>query len=79
MSDTEVKEPVLSMKNRFTPDQVAEIRKLRAEVDEEGKPVWTHMKLALKYETSAGRISQIVRNITYTDPEYKPVNDTAAK
>lgn len=60
---------------KFTPEQITEIRKLRAEKDEEGKPVWSHAKLAAKFGTGAGTISQIVRNRTYKDENYKPVND----
>lgn len=61
--------------NRFTAEQIAAIRASRAEIDAEGKPVHTHASLAKEYNTSAGRISQIVRNITYTDRDYKPTND----
>lgn len=65
---------------RFTEDQIKEMRKLRAEVhpadhDKAGRPVWSHAKLAEKFNTTAGVVSQIVRNRTYKDTEYKPVND----
>lgn len=64
----------------FTPEQIAEIRALRAEVHPEGtekagKPVWSHLALAKRFGTTAGGISQIVRNRTYKNPDYVPVND----
>jgi hypothetical protein len=62
---------------RFDDETIKEIRAKRAEVDEEtGKPVYTHGALAKEFGTSAGRISHIVRNMTYKDPDYTPVNDT---
>lgn len=61
---------------RFSDETIKEIRELRAQVDSEtGKPVYTHSALAEKFHTTAGRISHIVRNLTYTDPDYVPVND----
>lgn len=62
---------------RFDEDTIKDIRAKRAMVDEEtGKPVWTHGALAAEFGTSSGRISHIVRNMTYRDPDYVPVNDT---
>ncbi len=67
---------------RFSDDDIKKIRALRAEVQGEGdpkpgSPKWSHAKLAEKYGTTAGVISQIVRNRTYSDPNYKPTNDGA--
>lgn len=69
-----------SARKSFTPEQIKEIRDLRAEKhpdgsEKAGQPVWSHKKLGDKFGTSAGVISQIVRNRTYKDPEYTPVND----
>jgi uncharacterized protein YerC len=74
MADQKEAEPKV-MNNRFTPEQITSIRADRAELTEDGKPVNTHKALGEKYGTSAGVISQIVRNRTYADPDYKPVND----
>lgn len=65
----------------FSPEQIASIRAKRAEVHPEGhekagKPVYSHAKLADEFGTNAGTISMIVRNRTYKNPEYTPVNDT---
>lgn len=69
------KKPPVATK-RFTDDQIKEIRDLRAQVDPETKkPTWSHAKLAAKFNTGAGTISQIVRNRTYTDEKYVAVND----
>lgn len=63
-------------RGQFSKEQVAEIRALRAETDAEtGKPVWSHAKLAERFDTKAGVISHIVRNLSYSDPDYTPVND----
>jgi hypothetical protein len=63
----------------FNAEQITEIRALRAEKivegEKAGSPVWSHAKLAAKFGTTAGVISQIVRNRTYKDPEYVMVND----
>lgn len=67
--------PAKSM-GRFSPEQISEIRTMRAERSEEtGRPAWSHAKLAERFETTAGVISQIVRNRTYKDPNYTPTND----
>lgn len=65
---------------RFTPDQITEIRSLRAlkhpdGTEKSGKPVHTHAGLAAMFNTTAGVISQIVRNRSHKDPNYTPVND----
>jgi hypothetical protein len=61
---------------RFSDAQITEIRSLRAQKNEAGTgPEWSHAKLAAKFGTTAGVISQIVRNRTYKDANYKPVND----
>ena len=62
---------------RMSDETITEIRKLRAEKDGEGNAVHTHNALAKKFGVGAGTISQIVRNRTYIDPKYKPVNDRA--
>lgn len=64
----------------FTDEQIKKIRSLRAEVHpagdpKAGQPVYSHKKLADEFNTTAGVISQIVRNRTYKDPDYKPTND----
>lgn len=63
--------------SRMSDETIAEIRKLRAMKDEAGKPIHTHGALGQKFGVGAGTISQIVRNRTYHDPNYKPVNDGA--
>jgi len=65
---------------RFTDAQITEMRALRAEKHPEGhekagQPVWSHAKLAAKFDTKAGVVSHIVRNLTYKDPNYTPTND----
>ena len=65
---------------RFTADQITQIRNLRAERHPDGnelagKPMYTHAKLATMFNTTAGVISQIVRNRSHKDPNYTPVND----
>jgi len=68
-----------TIKSRFTDEQIIDIRGKRALKNEAGDgPAHTHKALAEMFGTSAGVISQIVRNITYKDPEYTPVNDTPA-
>jgi hypothetical protein len=72
--------PVLANKpkgnKRFTDETIKEIRRLRALRDPETNAVlWSHAKLADKFECNAGQISQIVRNRSYKDPDYTPVND----
>lgn len=72
--------PAVKSRAIFTPEQIKEIRELRAQVHPEGhekagKPVWSHLALSKQFDTTAGGISQIVRNRTYKDPEYVPVND----
>ena len=71
--------PTAVARQTFSTEQIAEIRKLRAEKVEDGEragsPVWSHAKLAEKFGTKAGTISQIVRNRTYKDSNYTPVND----
>lgn len=59
----------------FSKEQVAEIRALRAEKKEDGKPVHSHAALATQFGTKAGVISHIVRNLSYRDEAYTPVND----
>lgn len=71
---------VATKSTRFTADQVAEIRKLRAQRhpdghEKAGKPVHTHAGLAALFNTKAGVISQIVRNRSHKDPNYTPIND----
>ena len=61
----------------FTPEQIKEIRDLRAERREDGKPLHTHAALAKQFGTTAGAISHIVRNRTYVDKTYTPTNDGA--
>lgn len=67
---------------KFTDAQIKEMRNMRAERHpkghaKEGKPVYSHAKLAEKFGTNAGTVSHIVRNRTYKDPAYKPTNDGA--
>lgn len=67
-------------RSRFTPEQIVQIRNLRAErhpdgSENAGKPIYTHAKLADMFGTKAGVISQIVRNRSHKDPNYVPVND----
>lgn len=76
----EVGPPVGAKNRRLTDEQIKEIRALRAlrhpdGHDKAGSPVWTHKALADKFGTQAGVISQIVRNRSHKDPDYKPVND----
>ena len=59
----------------FTSETIAEIRALRAEKREDGKPVHSHAALAKRFDTTPGAISHIVRNRTYKNPNYVPVND----
>ena len=59
----------------FTEETIAEIRALRAEKREDGKPLHSHAALAKQFETTAGAISHIVRNRTYKNPNYVPTND----
>ena len=64
----------------FTPEQIAEIRNLRAKKhpeghDKAGSAVHSHKALGLRFGTTAGVISQIVRNRTYKNANYTPVND----
>ena len=59
----------------FTNETIAEIRALRAEKREDGKPLHSHAALAKRFETTPGAISHIVRNRTYKDPNYVPTND----
>ena len=61
----------------FTPEQIKEIRALRAEKREDGKPLHSHAALAKQFGTTAGAISHIVRNRTYVDKTYTPTNDGA--
>jgi len=73
-------EKVASTRSKFTDEQIAEIRSLRALTHPEGspkagKPLHTHPALAVQFGTSAGVISQIVRNRVYKNPEYVPTND----
>lgn len=68
------------MAARFTPDQIKEMRDLRAMRYPEGhehagKICWSHAALAKKFNTTPGVVSHIVRNRTYKDPDYVPVND----
>ena len=60
---------------RFTPEQIKEIRDLRAEKREDGRPLHSHAALAKRFGTNAGAISHIVRNRTYKSENYVPVND----
>ena len=59
----------------FTDETIAEIRALRAEKREDGKPMHSHAALAKRFDTTPGAISHIVRNRTYKDPNYVPTND----
>lgn len=60
----------------LTPEQIAEVRALRALTKEDGSgPVHSHMALAKRFGTTAGSISQIVRNMTHKDPSYTPTHD----
>ncbi len=59
----------------FTDETVAEIRALRAEKREDGKPMHSHAALAKRFDTTPGAISHIVRNRTYKNPNYVPTND----
>ena len=61
----------------FTSEQIKEIRDLRAERREDGKPLHSHAALAKRFETTPGAISHIVRNRTYKDQTYTPTNDGA--
>jgi hypothetical protein len=62
-------------RGRFDEAQITKIRSMRAEKKEDGGPVHSHAALAAEFGTTAGVISQIVRNRSYTDANYKPVND----
>ena len=59
----------------FNSETIAEIRALRAEKREDGKPLHSHAALAKRFDTTPGAISHIVRNRTYKDPNYVPTND----
>ena len=59
----------------FANETIAEIRALRAERREDGKPLHSHAALAKRFETTPGAISHIVRNRTYKNPNYVPTND----
>ena len=77
---TAAPKPVSPNARRFTDEQITEMRALRAERhpeghDKAGQPVWSHAKLAAKFDTKAGVVSHIVRNLTYKDPNYTPTND----
>lgn len=72
---TEAQEPKVDNRRKFSDEQIAEIRQLRAENDEHGRPKYSHAALAKQFDTRAGVISQIVRNMTYKDPNYVPTND----
>lgn len=63
----------------FSKEQIAQIRELRAEKKEDGKPVHSHAALAAQFGTTAGVISHIVRNLSYRDEAYTPVNDMAGR
>lgn len=60
---------------RFSEEQITEIRRLRALKGENGKAQYSHAALAKQFDTKPGVISHIVRNLTYQDPNYVPVND----
>lgn len=60
---------------RFTDDQITQIRELRAMKNEAGKAVHSHAALGKMFGVAPGVISQIVRNRTYIDKDYTPVND----
>jgi hypothetical protein len=59
----------------FTPEEVREMRTLRAERHPDGRPVHSHNALAKRFNTAAGTVSQIVRNRSYRDENYTPVNE----
>lgn len=62
-------------RHRFNSEEVARIRSLRAERKEDGKPAYSHNALAEMFSTKAGTISALVRNMSYYDPDYVPIND----
>lgn len=62
---------------KFDEKTIAMIRRKRAEKNEAGSAKHSHAALAKEFNTTAGTISQIVRNRSYKDPNYKPVNDGA--
>ena len=73
----EMLEEAKKTRNSFTAEQVAQIRADRAVPAEEDptRPANSHAMLATKYGTTAGVISQIVRNRTYKDAAYTPTFD----
>lgn len=54
---------------------IKQIRADRAIANANGTPINSHKTLGDKYGVSAGVISHIVRNNTYTDQDYTPVFD----
>ena len=72
MSETNTAE---RSRKTFSKETIAQIRADRAQRTDDGRAVHSHAALAEKYGTTAGTISQIVRNRTYKDPDYSPVND----
>lgn len=72
---TETAAPAKQFAGRLTPEQIKEIRELRAESKPEGGPVYSHAALAARFGTNPGAISQIVRNRSYKDENYVPTND----
>lgn len=59
----------------FDDEQIAQIRADRAVSNDAGKPAYSHAALAKKYGTTAGVISQIVRNRSYKNENYVPTHD----
>lgn len=54
---------------------IKQIREDRAVANANGSPINSHKTLGDKFGVSPGVISHIVRNNTYTDPDYTPVFD----
>lgn len=62
-------------RKQFDGEQIKQIRADRAVSNDAGKPANSHAALAKKYGTTAGVISQIVRNRSYKDETYVPTHD----
>lgn len=75
MSETEAKaEPKTK---RFTDEEVAAIRAMRAEPkeDDESKPKYSHAAIAEHFGRTGQQISSIVRNNSHVDENYVPKYD----
>lgn len=79
MSETQTEAAVAEepKTKRFSDEEVASIRALRAEPrdDDPTKPKYSHAQLAEKFGRTGQQISAIVRNNSHKDENYTPVFD----